>query len=157
MAMTHTPELLAGLDAAERTEVLALASPLTLSPGEVLFRLGADAANLYLIERGLIALTMPMQISGHEEDVLIDERVAGQTVGWSTVIPPHRFTLKATAPVGTELLAFPREKLLSYFATHARVGYVLSQNVAVIVGQRLQVFQAMWLRQMQRMVNLTHA
>lgn len=155
--MTQTPELLAGLDAVERTEVLALASPLTLSPGEVLFRLGADATNLYLIERGLIALTMPMQINGHDEDVLIDERVAGQTVGWSTVIPPHRFTLKATAPVSTALLAFPRDGLLAYFAGRPRVGYVLSQNVAIIVGQRLQVFQAMWLRQMQRMVNLTHA
>ena len=59
--------------------------------------------------------------------------------------------------MSTELLAFSREKLLSHFATRPRVGYVLSQNVAMIVGQRLQVFQAMWLRQMQRMVNLTHA
>src|SRR5512132_4272384 len=116
MAMSQTPELLAGLDAVERAEVLALASPLSLSPGEVLFRLGADATSLYLIERGLIALTMPMQIGGHEEDVLIDERVAGQTVGWSTVIPPHRFTLTATAPVKTELLGFPRDTLLAHFA-----------------------------------------
>jgi CRP/FNR family cyclic AMP-dependent transcriptional regulator len=154
--MTQTPELLAGLDAVERTGVLALASPITLSPGEVLFRLGTDATSLYLIERGLIALTMPMQISGHDEDVLIDERVAGQTVGWSTVIPPHRFTLTATAPVKTELLGFPRDTLLAHFAGHPRIGYVISQNVAQIVGQRLQVFQAMWLRQMQRMVNLTH-
>jgi len=155
--MTQTPELLVGLDAIERTDVLALGSALTLSPGAVLFRLGEEATNLYLIERGLIALAMPMQIAGHQEDVLIDERVAGQTVGWSTVIPPHRFTLNATAPVKTELIVFPREKLLSHFTTRPRVGYVVSQNVAVIVGQRLQVFQAMWLRQMQRMVNLTNA
>jgi CRP-like cAMP-binding protein len=155
--MTQTPELLAGLDAAERGDVLALASSLTLSPGDVLFRLGAEATNLYLIERGLIALTMPMQIGGHEENVLIDERVAGQTVGWSTVIPPHRFTLTATAPVNTELRAFSRDALLAHFREHPHVGYVISQNVAVIVGQRLQVFQAMWLRQMQRMVNLTNA
>jgi hypothetical protein len=155
--MTQTPELLAGLDAVERADVLALASPLTLSPGDVLFRLGADATNLYLIERGLIALTMPMQIGGHDENVLIDERIAGQTVGWSTVIPPHRFTLTATAPVRTELLAFSRDNLLSHFLARPRVGYVISQNVASIVGQRLQVFQAMWLRQMQRMVNLTNA
>lgn len=155
--MSHTPELLVGLDDHELADLMALASPVSLSPGAVLFRLGADASNLYLIERGLIALTMPMQISGHEEDVLIDERVAGQTVGWSTVIPPHRFTLKAAAPVASELLAFPREKLLTHFASRPHVGYVLSQNVAAVVGQRLQVFQAMWLRQMQRMVNLTHA
>jgi hypothetical protein len=28
------------------------------------------------------------------------------------------------------------------------------QNVASVVGQRLQVFQAMWLREMQRVVEL---
>lgn len=155
--MTHTPELLAGLDAADCGEVLALASPLVLAPGEVLFRLGADATNLYLIERGLIALTMPMQINGHDENVLIDERVGGQTVGWSSVIPPHRFTLNAAAAVNTSVLAFSRDRLLAYFARRPRVGYVLSQNVAAIVGHRLQVFQAMWLRQMQRVVDLTNA
>ena len=67
--MTQTPELLAGLDAVERTGVLALASPITLSPGEVLFRLGTDATSLYLIERGLIALTMPMQIGAVHGDI----------------------------------------------------------------------------------------
>jgi hypothetical protein len=30
-------------------------------------------------------------------------------------------------------------------------------NVAAVVGQRLQVFQAMWLREMQRMVNHARA
>jgi hypothetical protein len=30
-------------------------------------------------------------------------------------------------------------------------------NVAALVGQRLQVFQAMWLREMQRVVNHAHA
>ena len=30
-------------------------------------------------------------------------------------------------------------------------------NIAAVVGQRLQVFQAMWLREMQRAVNNAHA
>ena len=44
---------------------------------------------------------------GREEDVLIEEREAGQTLGWSALIPPHRFTLKATAPLDTDVLALP--------------------------------------------------
>lgn len=80
----------------------------------------------------------------------VEERLPGQMVGWSGLVPPHRFTLNATAPLETELLALPRGALLAHFAAWPAVGYVVNQNLARIVGQRLQVLQAMWLREMQR-------
>ena len=86
--------------------------------------------------------------------VLIEERAPGQPFGWSALIPPHRFTLKATAPLDTEVLAIPRTTLLQYFETHPDIGYIVTQNVAEVMGRRLQVFQAMWLREMQRVVEL---
>lgn len=155
--MSSQRDLLAGLTDREAMEVLALGTPVTLAAGEILFPLGAAANSLYLIQVGLITLSMPMQIAGREEEVRIDERLPGQTVGWSTLIPPHRFTLTATAPVMTELLAFPREKLLQHFESQPLVGYAVARNIAALVGERLQVFQAMWLRQVQQMVNAAHA
>jgi CRP-like cAMP-binding protein len=154
--MTRGPDLLAGLDDRDVADVTALGRRLQLAAGEVLFRLGEDAASLYLIQSGQIMLAMPMQIGGAEQNVRIDERAAGQTVGWSTLIPPHRFTLTATAPVDTELLAFPRRSLLDYFEGHPQVGYTVAKNIAALVGERLQVFQAMWLREMQQIVNASH-
>ena len=71
-------------------------------------------------------------------------------VGWSGLVPPHRYTLNASAPLVTELLALPRAALLAHFAACPAVGYVVCRNLAGIVGQRLQVLQAMWLREMQR-------
>jgi CRP-like cAMP-binding protein len=156
MAMSH-PDLLAGLAADDAARVMALASPVALAPGQVLFHLGADATSLFLVERGRVALTLPMQILGREEDVLVEERSPGQALGWSALIPPHRFTLKAKAEVETVVLAFPRETLLAHFADRPAIGYVVTRNVASVVGQRLQVFQAMWLREMQRMVELRSA
>ena len=155
--MTRRPDLLAGLDDRDATDVVALGVPVSLVPGEVLFRLGEEANSLYLIQSGLITLAMPMQIGGREENVRIDERAPGQAVGWSTLIPPHRFTLTATAPVETELLAFTRSRLLEYFESNPPVGYAVSRNIAALVGESLQVFQAMWLREMQHMVNATNA
>jgi hypothetical protein len=32
------------------------------------------------------------------------------------------------------------------------VGYAVSLNLAAVIGERLQLFQAMWLREMQRTV-----
>ena len=152
--MSHTPsDLLAGLPAAEAQNVMALGTAVQLDAGDVLFRLGDAAEAVYLIRRGRIALTLPLQVGGMDQDAFIEERVPGQTVGWSALIPPFKFTLKATAPLETELLALPRAVLLQYFAERPHVAYPISLNLAAGIGQRLQVFQAMWLREMQRLVN----
>jgi CRP-like cAMP-binding protein len=149
------PDLLKSLSPDDAAAVLALGRHLMLLSGAVLFQLGADADLLYIINRGRVNLTLPMQVFGQERDILVEERVAGQTLGWSALIPPHRFTLKATAQIDTELLAFPRGALLEHFAAHPRVGYAVVGNVAATVGQRLQVFQAMWLREMKRVLELS--
>jgi CRP-like cAMP-binding protein len=149
------PDLLKSIPASAADAVLALGRAVTLPSGAVLFELGADADHLYVIVRGRVNLTLPMQVYGREQDILVEERLAGQTLGWSALIPPHRFTLKATAQIDTELLAFRRAELLGHFAAHPEAGYAVVGNVAATVGQRLQVFQAMWLREMKRVLELS--
>ena len=150
-------ELLSGLGPDDVAAVTALGSRITLSNGDALLRLGDQADRLYVIERGRIALTLPMRVRDRDEDILIEERTAGQTLGWSALIPPNRFTLTATALVQTEVIALPRTALLEHFARTPEVGYAVTRNVAAVVGQRLQVFQAMWLREMQRVVKMGYA
>lgn len=145
-------ELLRGLSREEADGVRALGSHIRVPSGGELFSLGAPADNLFVVERGRIALTLPMRVSQQDEDVLIEERSPGQAFGWSALIPPHRFTLKATAPLDSEVLAIPRAALLRHFEARPEIGYIVTQNVAEIMGQRLQVFQAMWLREMQRVI-----
>jgi len=147
-------DLVKGLQESDANAVLALATRQSIPSGGELFRLGAEATSLYIIERGRIALTLPLQVQGREEDILVEERLPGQTVGWSALIPPHRFTLKATSPLETDVLVISRDALTTYFASHPDVGYVVTHNLASVVGSRLQVFQAMWLREMQRVVEL---
>ncbi len=36
------------------------------------------------------------------------------------------------------------------------VGYTVSRNVASVIGHRLEVFQTMWLREMQRVIELRY-
>jgi len=153
--MAH--ELLSGLSPAEVGQVLTLGTKVTVSSGASLFRLGDPADRIFLTERGRIRLTLPMQVRGREEDILIEEKSPGQTVGWSALIPPYRFTLSATASVETELIALSRESLQACFETSPAVGYKIALNLAVVVGHRLQLVQAMWLREMQRTVELRSA
>jgi CRP-like cAMP-binding protein len=154
--MAH--ELLNGLSPAEVEQVLALGTRLIVPVGKALFQLGDPADHLFLTERGRIRLTLPMQVRGHEEDILVEERSPGQTVGWSALIPPYRFTLSATAALfESEVIALPREALLQYFAANPAAGYKIALNLAVVIGRRLQLFQTMWLREMQRTVEVHSA
>lgn len=153
--MSHDrTELFKDLSAEQHAGVIALARRIHVPTGSTLFDLGAIADSLFLVERGRMALTLPMQVDSRENDVLIEERLPGQALGWSALIPPHRFTLKAAALLDSDVLALPRTSLLDHFAAHVDVGYLVTRNIAEVMGQRLQVFQAMWLREMQRVVDL---
>lgn len=150
---TAQPDLLAGVAPADALSVMALGTTVIQGAGDVLFKLGDRAEHVYLILRGRVSLTLPITVGDAEQDIFIEERQTGQTLGWSALIPPCRFTLKATTPLETELLALPRGPLLEYFTARPEVGYLVSLNLATVIGQRLQVVQAMWLREMQRLVN----
>ena len=154
---TGTPELLKGLPDDDAAWIVALGHPMRLSASQVLFNLGAPADSIYVIRQGRIALTLPMQVGGREQDVMVEERAPGQTVGWSALIPPHRFTLKASAAVDSEVVALGREALSGHFAAHPALGYAVSRNLGSVVGHRLQVMQAMWLREVQRVVEISRA
>lgn len=155
--MNGQPDLLRGLTEKQGNEVLALGTRLSVSSGTDLFTLGSEAECVFLIARGRIRLTLPMKVHGSEEEVLVEERCAGQTIGWSALIPPYRFTLKATAPLDAEVICLSRKQLQEYFTAHPEVGAVVALNLAAVVGQRLQLFQTMWLREMQRTIELTCA
>ena len=94
----------------------------------------------------------PLRVGDSDRDVLVEERSAGQMIGWSGLIPPHRFTLKASAQAATDVIVLPRSRLEEFFAANPEIGYVVARNLASVIGRRLQVLQAMWLREMQRFV-----
>jgi len=153
-----TYELLNGLSSDETEQVLGLGTKLIVPSGTELFRMGDPADRLFLTERGRIRLTLPMRVRGREEDIFVEERSPGQTVGWSALIPPYRFTLTATAPLlDAAVIALPREALREYLAANPAAGYKIALNLAVVIGHRLQMFQAMWLREMQRTVEVRSA
>ena len=150
-------DLLKGLSEDQANRVMAVGIPLTLDSGGVLFQLGQPADRVYLVTKGTIALTLPMQVRGETQNVLVEERLSGETLGWSGLIPPHHFTLNATAATPSEVMALPRAAFISLFAEDPKLGQIVTRNVASVIGHRLQVFQTMWLREMQRVIELRYS
>jgi CRP-like cAMP-binding protein len=156
--MSHLmPELLSGIAPEQAAAILALGTRLVVSSGSELFHLGDPADCLFVLQRGRVRLTLPMNVRGRAQEVLVEERVPGQTVGWSALIPPYRFTLTATVPLETEVVTLSRDALRAFFAEQPATGQVVALNLAAVIGERLQLFQTMWLREMQRTVELSCA
>jgi CRP-like cAMP-binding protein len=154
---SSTWDLLEDLSEAEVEEVRGLGEHRALGPGEVLFDLGDEARGIFLLENGRVKLTLPLSVGDRKIDAMVGERIPGHLVGWSGLIPPHRFTVKATCVEDTRILAVPRKGLQDLFDGDPALGYKIFSNAARIVGQRLQVFQTLWIREMQHVVKARSA
>lgn len=145
-----TWDLFEGIPNEDVTGLVSLGSSKVVRKGSVIFGLGDEADDLYLVASGKVNLTLPLRLGETHLSAPVEERLPGQLLGWSALIPPHRFTLQAMAVEPTELLVLPRKGLEDVFSSRPDLGYAVLANLAKVIGQRLQVFQTMWIREMQR-------
>ena len=150
-------ELLRGIDG-ELLDRLEQAGRTLVAPsGMTLFRLGDPADNLYIVLRGRVALTLPIEIRAAQQDVTVDEKGRGDVLGWSALVPPHRSTMSAKAIIDSELFALPGEVLANALREQPAAGLEVMTNLASVIGRRMHLVQAMWLRELQRVVTARYA
>jgi CRP-like cAMP-binding protein len=150
---SHRFELFAGLSSEQADRLIALGGRRHLRAGETLFPLGAEADRLYLVDGGSLSLMMPLSLKGEHKDVLLEDASRGKIIGFSALVPPHRFTLTACANVDSDVIGLPRAALEERFAAEPEVASVVLGNLVAMMGQRLHRVQAMWMREMQRTVD----
>jgi len=144
-------ELLRGLTAEEAARFAGIAIPRDpLRGGEYLFLLGDSADRLFMVVDGKVDLCFPLALGGVTKDISIELAGPGETLGWSALVKPHRFTLSARAAEPTRVMAFTRKDLLAFFQAEPRIGYVILTRISELVGLRLLKMQALWARELQR-------
>jgi CRP/FNR family transcriptional regulator, cyclic AMP receptor protein len=143
-------ELFEGLSDECLRRLLATGKSRTLQAGEYLFLLGDDASDFSVLVSGKVDLCFPMRIRGAVKDVTVESVGAGQALGWSALVKPHRFTLSARAIEPSEVVRFARGDLLELFEAEPSIGYAFFTKVSEVVGLRLHTFQALWVRELQR-------
>lgn len=145
-------ELFKGLAEEHCREVAGLASEERAAPGETLFRLGERAERLYVIQRGRVDLTFPLQVLGEARDVRFQSLDAGRTLGWSALVPPHLLTMSARATTEVELVVLPGAGLLALLSARPAMGHLVMSNLASVVAARFHELQELWVRELQRKV-----
>ena len=147
-------ELLAGLEPQHITALVNLADTVSLQSGTRLFSLGDRADNLYVVLSGRVLLSLPLNIKGGPQDVFVEEKRPGEILGWSALVPPHRFTLSASARMDSTLAVFRQDQLKELFEQVPALGHTVILNLATVLGNRLHKVQAMWVREVQRGLDL---
>ena len=147
--------LFTGIEPAQCKVFLAIIHEQEAKPGEYLFRLGDPARMLYIIRSGTVHLTMPIAMNGTVKEVVVQEARAGETVAWSALVAPFRFTMSGRAGTDVELIAFSTRELQAAIEAYPDAGVRVVTNLAAVIARRLQVMHAMWTRELQRTINVT--
>ena len=104
-----------------------------------LFSEGQPAQGCWLIEDGRVALDMAVPGRGQ---VVLQTLGPGDVLGWSWLVPPHRWHYGATAVLPTTATELDTERLRALAELDPRFGYTLVLTLFEAVLQRLQATRA---------------
>lgn len=123
-----------GLAPEFRDFLAANAQARRLKEDEVVFRYGEPARRFYLVVDGHISV----EVAAIEGPALqLQDLGPGMVLGWSWVIPPHRWSFQARAKTPAELVEFDGNAVLAECEANAKFGYELLKRFSALMSERL--------------------
>ena len=131
--------VLTRLTPGELAQVTQTASPARFAARERVFCEGGQAEGCWLIHDGQIALDIFIPGRGL---VVVQTLGAGDVLGWSWLVPPHRWHFGATALRATTATRLDTAQLRALAETDPAFGYALATTLFAAMLQRLQATRA---------------
>jgi CRP/FNR family transcriptional regulator, cyclic AMP receptor protein len=125
----------AGLDDSVAALVAGCARNVHFHPGDHLFHEGDPADAFFVVRHGRVSLEVRAPAG---PPVVVDVVQDDDVVGWSWLVPPHRWMFDARATDQTSAIAFDAVCLREKAATDPVVGYALLQRVVTVMADRVQ-------------------
>ena len=102
---------------------------------EIIFPEGGEANHFFLIREGKVGLTAS---AGRREPIDIETVRTGDVLGWSWLVPPHRWMFGAHAVDPVRAIALDGKCLRKKCEEDHDLGYELLKRFSHIVAKRLQ-------------------
>jgi CRP-like cAMP-binding protein len=125
----------AGLDESVAALVAGCAHNVHFRPGEHLFHEGDPADTFFVVRHGRVALEVR---GAGGPSAVVDTVHDDDVIGWSWLVPPHRWMFDARATDQTSAIAFDAVCLREKAAADPVVGYALLQRVVTVMAARVQ-------------------
>jgi NADP-reducing hydrogenase subunit HndB len=109
---------------------------------EKLFAEGEDADRIWLVAEGQVHLRFDLPGRPTSEQNTVFSISAGQTLGWSSFVPPFKYALSAYSAVkACKILQIKKDHLLECFDKDPRMGLMFMTNVATIASLHFDQLQ----------------
>jgi CRP/FNR family transcriptional regulator, cyclic AMP receptor protein len=125
---------LAALTERQRMLLATGARPFTAAPKELLAREGETAKTFFVLQQGHVALEIQTPKRGV---VTLQTAAPGEIVGWSWLVPPHRWKFDCRAVDAVRGLAFDAEWLREKCEQDHELGYHLLKQMVIVIANRL--------------------
>jgi CRP-like cAMP-binding protein len=132
-SLTEHP-FLKGLQAEYIQYVIEYAHETDFESGEDILHEGKEADQFYFISQGKVALGTYIPARGF---ATIQTLEGGEILGWSWLIPPHKWRFNAKAITPTSVIVVDGKQLRQKCEDDPEFGYELLKRLALVVGQRL--------------------
>ncbi len=132
--LVRSIQLFAGIEEAHLAELATLAEVRQLKAGEPAYQEGDPRRSLLYLRTGRLGVATAGQ-AGEPEHLL--DYGPGDVLGEGVLLEGSTHTVTATALEPTELVAFPRERLQSYFAGHPETRATVLRNALGLLTRRL--------------------
>ncbi|MBI4294621.1 MAG: cyclic nucleotide-binding domain-containing protein [Chloroflexi bacterium] len=126
------------LSDADMDRMVSISQPREYEAGSALFTEKAVAEELYVLEKGRVALQMQLSLAQPQlsKRVTVDVVSQNEVLGWSALVEPYRYTLTAVCLEPSRVLALDGIKLRALLQDNHRIGYeVLSQLISVVASR----------------------
>jgi signal transduction histidine kinase len=124
-------------DALDR--IARLTTETNFTTGAKLFQEDEDAENLYLILEGRVSLEKRVQLgrTGTPRQATISVVGPGETIGWSSLVPPYNYTSSGICLEKCCALVIRGEALREFIEQEPAIGAKIYHRVASIVRSRM--------------------
>lgn len=125
----------AGLSADDVTAICRNAALIEVPAGTLLFTEGERSDKCYLVFTGIVGLELYL----HERGTATVATVGpGEILGWSWLMPPHRWRFDAVARTDVAAVALDAATVLAACEGDPRLDRVINRRIALTLASRLE-------------------
>jgi CRP-like cAMP-binding protein len=122
------------LEFSELQDIAALAYEKLFEAGQIIFKPGQRADEIYIVEEGRVSIEVEV---GPSERISVYVLGAGEFFGYPALLPSKAYTTYCVCLEKTKLIAIPGDKLLSLLEKDPSRGYKVMKKLAELIAKKL--------------------
>jgi CRP-like cAMP-binding protein len=137
-------EIFKGLRQDELAEIAELCEEVIFADGDRVLTEGERADYFYILEEGRVDLRFELPNCEASEDMTVSTTEPGECFAWSAMVPQHIATLSCYSTGMSGAIRIEGVKLLNLCKRNSRIGFIIMQNIAVVMRDRLTKLEALF-------------